>query len=127
MTSDVEEMHRIIKCWAVADQRAPVKHLVAFKTLGLNTFCGRPSQEQAKRAWHQLSRRLHPDRHAAHDELATHAMAWELAMRKGKLLLALKALLRALAIKADDAATHVRVVRFLHTCASATMHCSRRR
>ena len=53
--------------------------------------------------------------------LATHAMAWELAMRKGKLLLALKALLRALAIKADDAATHVRVVRFLHTCASATM------
>ena len=42
-------------------------------------------------------------------------------MRKGKLLLALKALLRALAIKADDAATHVRVVRFLHTCASATM------
>ena len=51
--------------------RGPVKHLVAFQTLGLNYRCRKPSKAEVKKAWHQLSMRLHPDRHAARDGLAT--------------------------------------------------------
>lgn len=72
--SSEKEMNRIIKAWSVAEQRAPVKHLVAFETLGLNIRCRKPSKEEVKKAWHQLSMRLHPDRNADNDELATEAM-----------------------------------------------------
>ena len=72
--STEKEMNRIIKSWSNAEKRAPVKHLVAFETLGLNFRCRKPSKEEVKKAWHQLSMRLHPDRHADNDELATEAM-----------------------------------------------------
>ena len=72
--SSEQEMHRIIDCWAVAEERVQVKHLVAFQTLGLNFRCRRPSKEEVKKAWQQLSMRLHPDRNADRDELATEAM-----------------------------------------------------
>jgi DnaJ-class molecular chaperone len=67
---DEHQMHRIIKCWAMAEKRA--KHLCAFETLGLNSRCRKPSQQEVKKAWHQLCLRLHPDKNASAD-LATEA------------------------------------------------------
>ena len=69
--SDVEQMNRIINCWALAEKRA--KHLCAFETLGLNIRCRKPSQEEVKKAWRLLCMRLHPDKNVECDELATEA------------------------------------------------------
>ena len=68
---NAEQMNRIIECWALAERRAT--HLCAFETLGLNIRCGRPSKEVVKKAWHQLCMRLHPDKNADCDILATEA------------------------------------------------------
>ena len=69
--SPVEQMNRIIDCWARAEKRA--KHLCAFETLGLNIRCRKPSQEEVKKAWHRLCVRLHPDKNSEYDALATEA------------------------------------------------------
>ena len=69
--SNVDEMNRIIACWALAEKRA--KHLCAFQTLGLNTRCRKPTQDEVKKAWHRLCVRLHPDRNSDVDALATEA------------------------------------------------------
>ena len=73
--SDMQEMNRIIECWAMAEKRA--KHLCAFETLGLSGGkwrCRKPNQDDVKKAWHKLCLRLHPDKNH-NDELATQAMA----------------------------------------------------
>ena len=73
MDPDEKEMHRIIKCWALAEKRA--KHLCAFETLGLRRpgSCVKPSQAECRKAWQRLCMRLHPDRHSERDALATEA------------------------------------------------------
>uniref|UniRef100_A0A7S4HL98 J domain-containing protein n=1 Tax=Prymnesium polylepis TaxID=72548 RepID=A0A7S4HL98_9EUKA len=65
-------MNRVISCWALAEKRA--KHLCAFETLGFNSRCRKPSQEEVKKVWQRLCARLHPDRNVDCSQLATEAM-----------------------------------------------------
>ena len=58
---------------------------------------------------------------AAPSALKTHTLACELFMRKGRHLLVLRALLKAVAIAPDDPAVHVAKVRFLHAVSSASL------
>ena len=66
----VEQMKRVIACWGLAECRS--KHLCAFETLGLQARCRKPTQVEVKKAWQQLCRRMHPDKHKS-DTLATEA------------------------------------------------------
>ena len=68
---DVEQMNRIVACWALAEKRA--KHLCAFETLGLNIRCRWPSSTEVRKAWHRLCMRMHPDKNVDSDELASEA------------------------------------------------------